>query len=504
MRRFELCGFAAALMVVLVASTVPAQTRRAADRTAPAVASSVPVVRVTTQNPREINLGKPATFVIGVSNEGKTPAAEVVVSARIPEHVELAKTDPRPISIEGGIYKFRVGDLPPGAKRTVTVVAIPRQVSPIALNATVVFGTATVSETIVRRPMLRVNAEVSPQVVIKSEVDWTVSVTNTGDGPADNVIVTPSLLAGKLQGTPLQQPVKIGPLKPGETKEVQFSVVPTQKGEVKAKFVTTNPDGLEASQESAFRVLQAELAVTWEGPRMQPLGRGGKYVVRVTNPGDAPSGLATVRIKIPEGLEFTAAADRKAFNEEHGTLRWRITNVRPGVVVPLWFEAESTSDGQQLLTVTAESERVAEVTAKHTTHVISRPNLVVTVLNDQELSEIGDPISFRVTVVNAGSRLAENLRVRVALPEGLEPVDSDAYNVAGREIEFPTQKLASGEKTTLNFRAIGRQLGEHRVRVLLDGTSLATALAIEASAFCYSDQEVPTTRRNPAAASGVR
>jgi len=450
-------------------------------------------VRVTTTNPPEINLGKPATFVIRVENDSQIPATGVVVATSIPGHVELTKSEPKPISVEGTVHTFRIGNLGPGQARTVTLVAVPRAIDPVRLDTTVIFATSTRASLLVRRPQLNLTARAPARVVIGEQVEWSVRVANTGDGPADNVVVTPNVVSGQIQGDSLQRPVRVGTLKPGETKELKFSVIPSQKGQVSARFVASNPDGLDSAADASFQVLRAELAVRTDGPRVQPLGRDGAYEIHVTNPGDATTASTLVTAKVPAGLEITSAA-QNAYDEETRTLRWRITAVRPSDDVALRFRAETIDAGNQTLTVTARSERIPDATATHTTTVISRPNLIVTVINGQELSEVGEAIRFKVTVVNAGSMLAEDLRVRVAVPDEMEAVATSDYQVGEGQIEFPGQKLASGEKVTLTFSAIGRTVGDHRVRVLVNSPALSSELAFEGSAFCYSDTEAPASR----------
>jgi uncharacterized repeat protein (TIGR01451 family) len=480
------------LLLLVFATSAEAQ-RRAEDGASGRNAPAIPIVRVTVENPPEINLGKAATFNIVVTNQGNSVANEVVVVTSIPKHAELTKTTPEPVEVEGRIAKFLVGDLPPGATRRVTLVTIPRSKEPIRLNATTTFNSSTQSTLIVRQPALQLTAQVSPQAEIGTEVDWVIRVTNTGDGPADDVVVTPNLIEGTVQGTPLKQSVKIGSLKAGETKEVQFTVIPTVRGKVAAKFVGSNADGLESTKESVFKALQAHLAVAAVGPTVQPLAREGNYEIRVTNPGDATAGSTMVVVKIPTGLEVTATT-QDAYDRETRTLRWRITKVRPSDVVRLPFRAETIAAGNQTLEVVVKAERIEDATAKLTTNVISRSNFVVTVLSDQELAAISEPIGFRVTVINAGSKTAEDLSVRVAMPEGMQALESSDYQVKGDQIEFPLQKLASGEKVTLAFRAKASRVGEHRVRVLVNGGALSSELSFEGSTFCYKNDEVPVSR----------
>lgn len=471
-----------------------------ADRPAgPAVVTTTPVIRVTTENPREINVGKPATFVFSVANEGTTHASGVFVVIGIPKHVELANSNVQPTMVSELIYKFPVGDLAPKTTQKVTLVAIPRTTDPIVLDSTVIFATSARASVVVRRPELKLAATVTPQAVIGTEVDWTVSVSNTGDGIAESVVVTPSLLAGEVAGQSLSQAIQIGSLKAGETKEVQFTVIPSLRGNITAKFEGSNPDGLVSSQESTFQVLQPELSVAAYGPQVQPIAREGLYEIHVSNPGDAPTDSVFVKVQVPEGIQITSAAEN-AFDSKNRTLRWRITEIQPGAIVPIRFQAEPTVEGDLTISATVQSEKIGEAIATQTTNVISRPNPVVTVMNDQEFSPIGAAAGFRVNVINAGSKTADQLRVRVALPAGLEAIESANYEVQDGMIVFPVQKLESGAKATLAFHAIGRQAGEQRVRILVDGIGLANELTFEGSAFCYPAPQAAGENQAPRSA----
>ncbi len=483
------------LLVSLFTPAAQAQTRRVTDASPPAVAA-FPIVRVTVENPREINIGKPASFTVSVSNAGKAMAHDVVVDTNVPTHAELSGTTPKPSEIQGSTVRFRIGDLAPGATRKLTLVAIPRTIAPIKLGATTTFSSATQSTLIVRQPMLKLLAQVAPRVEIGTEVDMVLRVVNTGDGRADDVVVTPQLVEGEVQGTPLRQPVKIGSLKPGESKEVQFSVIPTRRGKLATSFKGTNADGLEASAESTIQVLQAGLAVSAVGPVVQPIAREGNYEIQVTNPGDASTGSTLVVVKIPAGMEVTAAAEH-SYDKSTRSLRWRITKLRPSDVVKLPFKAETTVAGDQTLKVVAQCERIDDATATHTTSVISRSNLIVTVVNDQELAAIEDQVSFKVSVVNAGSKPVDDLRVNVAMPSGLLAVPSADYQVEEGRISFPVHKLASGEKVTLGFRAVGKRVGEHFVQVQVGGGALSRQLTFDSSTYCYSNDEVPVSAKQP-------
>ena len=73
MRRFA----SISLLLLILAPSAQAQTRASDD--SPTIATAMPILLVTMQNPRETNLGKAATFVVSVTNRGKGQATDVVV-----------------------------------------------------------------------------------------------------------------------------------------------------------------------------------------------------------------------------------------------------------------------------------------------------------------------------------------------------------------------------------------------------------------------------------------
>jgi hypothetical protein len=151
--------------------------------------------------------------------------------------------------------------------------------------------------------------------------------------------------------------------------------------------------------------------------------------------------------------------------------------------------------------VAARAKRVPDTTASVLTLVISRPNLIATVLNDAELAAVGESMNFQLVVVNAGSKAANDVTIRVAVPAALEATRMPGYQVQGTEILFPAQQIAAGEKIKLSFRAIGKTVGDHRVRVSVDSQILGSEIAVEGIAFCYSEADpaaAARTARTPA------
>lgn len=468
--------------------------------------TSTPTLQVETENPPAVDLGKPATFTIRVKNTGTIPATGIIIATKIPTHVDLDESKPKATSVDDRVYHFLIGDLQPGQTQLVSLVLRPRSTAPIQLDTTTIFAASTRSSAVVQRPLLQISPR-APQVVEVGEtVNVVLCVSNIGDGAITDVVLVPGLTKGQVEGSGFSKSVQVGTIPAGESREVRVSGTAVARGMLLGKYDASNPDGVTATALSQTQVVQAELAISATGPRVRPLAREAVYQIRVTNPGDAVARSTEVVAALPAGLTVTQVEDGGKKDTQSGTVSWNLEGVSPGKDAILRFHAETSREGEQKLLVAARAKRVADVTASTSTLVISRPNLIATVLNDAELAAVGESMNFQLVVSNAGSKSADDVTIRVAIPSALDATRMPGYQVQGNEILFPAQRIASGEKIKLSFRAVGKSVGDHRVRVSVDSLILGSEIAVEGIAFCYSEAD-PTaaarTARTPSKVLGA-
>lgn len=465
------------------------QGQESPEPIAPRLGTSSPTLQVETENPPAVNLGKPATFTIRVKNTGSIPATGIVVATKVPDHVDLDESKPRAASVDGRTHHFLIGDLQPGQTQVVSLVLRPRSTAPIQLDTTTIFAASTRSSAIVQRPLLLIKPRAPEIVEVGDAVEVVLCVSNVGDGTIENVVVTPSLTKGAVEGAAFSKAVLVGTIPAGEQRFVRISGASVERGMLVGSYEASNPDGVKATALSQTQVVQAELTVSATGPRVRPLAREVVYQIRVTNPGDAVARSTEVVATLPAGLTVTKVEDGGRKDTESGTVSWNLKGLSPGKEAILRFYAETSGAGEQMVSVAAHAKRVPETNASHMTLVISRPNLIATVLNDAELAAVGEPMNFQLIVVNAGSKSADDLAIRVAVPDALEATPMSGYQIQGAEILFPPQSIGSGERIKLTFRAVGKSVGDHRVRASLDSLILGSEIAVEGIAYCYSDTD---------------
>ena len=147
--------------------------------------------------PSTMNLNREATVTIVVKNTAGKDASGVVVRDQLPEGVEFISSQPETAAPAGGIVSWFMEVIPANGERQIKMVVKPTVKGSQDHTATVQVVTGSRARTMVLQPELKVEQTVSRTNVLKGQqVQFEISVINTGDGPARNVLVQAELSEG--------------------------------------------------------------------------------------------------------------------------------------------------------------------------------------------------------------------------------------------------------------------------------------------------------------------
>ena len=143
-------------------------------------------VTVDVQAPASMNLKQEATLKLIVRNTGTSDALNVQVDDELPVGLQYESSLPE-MHVTGGQHlSYRIATLPAGSDQVITIKVRPTKTGPFDHAATVRFETGCKSRTRVLEPKLKVDIVANPTVgkVLKGQqVEFKVSIQNTGDGP---------------------------------------------------------------------------------------------------------------------------------------------------------------------------------------------------------------------------------------------------------------------------------------------------------------------------------
>lgn len=157
---------------------------------------AAPVVEISKTCPGLRYLGRNATFEITVTNRGDSPAANVVVTDRIPNGIDFLSAD-NSGSRQGNQIVWRVGTLEPGKSQVVTAKFRCNKIGKFKNSATVSYCADMSDECeleVKGIPAILLECVDNPDPIeINSNVTYSIDVTNQGSAVGTNIVIVCTL-----------------------------------------------------------------------------------------------------------------------------------------------------------------------------------------------------------------------------------------------------------------------------------------------------------------------
>ncbi len=428
--------------------------------TSPSTVASVTVVNSiadlglakTVSNPTP-NVGDSISFTVTATNNGPGPGSGITVSDLLPSGLQLTNAVTSQGAYTGTTGLWTIGSLANGASATLT------------LFATVVSGaaqtnTATISHTdsVDSNPANNsASATETPQqadVAVTKSVDvarpnvgdtvtFTVSAANAGPNRATNVQVTDLLPPGLTFVSALPSASynsttgvwTVGTLNNGGNTTLQIkATVATAGAKTNTASLTHSdqfdPNTANNSGSATMTPQQADLNITKTVSNANPnVGANITFLVTLTDLGPDFATGVTVQDRLPAGLTFVSATPSQGpYNSASGV--WTVGVVDPSTPRTLALVATVVSSLAQTNIATISGAAQSDpVTSNNTASVTETPqqaDLMVTKTVSNATPNVGDTITFTVTVKNNGPNSATNVRVNDLLPAGLVYISNTA------------------------------------------------------------------------------
>jgi uncharacterized repeat protein (TIGR01451 family) len=248
----------------------------------PAVPAGEAKLSLAVNGPKEGVLNQPATFEITASNAGTAAAVNVLVTGFLPEKTKyLSASDSG--RMHANQIAWLLGDLPPGASRTVKLSLQPEAAGEICVKATALADPALKASaescTLVRgaSAMLLNLRDTRDPLPVGGETSYSIVALNQGQAPITNLVIKAlippemSLLSAKGPvDNKLEAPTKAGQmllyeplanLEPGGKREYEVYVKAVRAGDVRFKIEMTADQlktGGPVHQEESTRVYPQE------------------------------------------------------------------------------------------------------------------------------------------------------------------------------------------------------------------------------------------------------
>jgi uncharacterized repeat protein (TIGR01451 family) len=439
--------------------------------------------------PATMNLNKEATVTIQVENSGTTDVRNVVVRDILPPGTQFVSSQPTTQQPPAGeLVSWFLDLVPPGAKRQIKVVVKPTVKGSQDHAVTLQVMAGSRARTQVLQPDLRVETSIHRTEVLKGQqVQVDITVTNTGDGPARNVVVQADLSAGleHSEGRVVELPITALAANQSMPLEALY-LKAVEGGEQTVTVSARSPDVVPASAEASparsaktVRVVEPKLLMEVAGPGTRYTDTDGEYRITLTNPGTAPA--EDVR------LTTTLVGDGRPYNIADATWdgaarkwTWNVGRVEPGgpgrtFVVRILYSGL----GQYKIDAEAVGRGGVRDFKSVSTSIEGNADIDLSVVAKDRLMDVNGTTSYRIVIKNMGTKEARKLQVNADLSDTLVANDINAQaeygamvdQATGRKVlfkEIPSLAPGTQIELSVNVKAVKPGLGSCRVFASLD------------------------------------
>ena len=394
------------------------------------------------------NFGDEVTYIVNITNVGKSDAVNVAVCDVLGEGLEL-------ISADGGVYD------PITRTITWTVNLNSGETKSFKVVAKVIgYGNVT-NSLVVGNKTSAVDVDV-PEIIPSKDadnkypnfgdsIDYTITVNNIGKADAKHVVVVDRLDKGLKYVSSSHNGVYdeashtvtwVVDIAAGSSLDLTVTAVADEYG-VLTNIVSVGDKS--ASVDVNVPEIIPNKTADIENPNF---GDNVTYTVTVTNDGNADAKAVVVRDVLGKDLKFVSATGTYTFDEATNTITWTV-DVDAGKTETFTVVATVINYGNVTNSLV--------VGNKTFNKNVTVPEITPDKTVDNENPNFGDDLTYTVTVKNEGNGNANDVIIVDALGKGLEYVSSTGnYDNKTNTITWKVD-LASGETKT--FTVVAKIVG---------------------------------------------
>lgn len=425
--------------------------------------------------PVEVRPNQPFSYVIRVINPTREAMRNVVVKETQPATFQLISSIPQATAAKDG-KQWALGDIAPGSTREIQIngKVSDAKTQQIVSCVTVTHDVTGCWAIRVTEPKLKLTQTIPDTNLICEQLPLNLTVCNDGTGTARSVRVFTQLPDGltTVDGQTALA-VNVGDIPAGKCAQIPVILKAVRPDSFTVSSTARSADGLSAESSSKFVVQQPILAITKSAPEKRLVGRKFKYDITVTNKSNVTAKDVRVVDQIPNTVKVSGASSGGQLNQQTHNVLWSIPQIPGGESRKISLEVVPNQIGQLSNTVTATATCAQTVSATAQTRIEGIPAILLEVVDIEDPIEVGENVTYMITVTNQGSAQGTNIRIECTLENTMQYVSSAGATMAtpiDNKIVFdalPTLK----PKARASWKVVVRAVQSGDVRFMVKMTS---------------------------------
>lgn len=467
-----------------------------------------PGVVVETVTPETVSVGQDVTYELVVKNEGSTAVWNVRVEDEIPAGSKYVMSDPSGDTANGKL-SWNLGSLDIGATKRLKVVVRPSEEGELRNRTVVSFSAATENKMKVTRPKVGVAVSAPDTVKAGEEAAFTVKLTNTGSGPATNLVMRATLSDGLHNPNGSILELKIPSLAAGQTKTIPLRAIATKSGSQSCSLAVSADGTVAEPTKAGLNVVEPKLVARVVGPAKCLVKGEPTFTLEFTNPGTATTDNLTATVPLPPGFEFIQASDGGAVSQSGKEIVWRLPGLPAGAgkAVSMKLRSVAPSDAMVKVVVGAVNETMPvnssgiqqasiamkglEAKADLTIKSEGVAALRFEVIDVEDPVEVGKEAIYEIRLTNQGTGPCTNVNITGLPAEGTTAVAANGPTQvrvqAGQLLFDPIAKLDVKGEAIYRVRVRGNQSGDMKFKLQVSCDQIRTPIIKEENTRFYKE-----------------
>jgi len=436
--------------------------------------------------PEEVMINQPATLKTVIQNAGRSVAKNVTITDRVPQGTRLLATIPEADVLPNGELRWSVGNLDPNAQWIIEMKVLPVREGEIGSVASVHYTGEASGRIAVTRPMLKVEVKAPAEVRLGEIANCEIIVSNPGTATVTNVVVVENVPEGLYHrdGRKIENRGVITALRPKESQKLTLPLICIGSGTLVNHVVVTADGDLMVEEKTTIRALAPALNLEIVGARSRFLERPSDYRLVVANKGNASAHNVALELALPRAVQFVSTNQSGVYDAATHTVHWALEELPAQEAGEIELIVLPAQKGEHTLRFTGTGENNLKAEAILPVTIDGLPAITFEIVGDSNLVEIGKDVTYEVRVTNRGTKAAENVKVRVALAEGMSFVRAEGgrFQANGGTVQFETiPLLAARGENVYRLSARSQVEGDHRINVQVISDDLRTPITKEES-----------------------
>jgi uncharacterized repeat protein (TIGR01451 family) len=419
--------------------------------------------------PAEVQVNKPFTYDIKVTNIAKLKLDGIEVSETVPGNFKIKDVTEGTPDGKPNTVTYIVGALEPGDSKIVRLTGTAYQSGTLGSMITAKYNTALAMSTNVVAPALKLVMTGNGEAMKGDAMTYKLVVTNTGSGEAKNVKVESVLPDGVV--TPDGKAAvafDAGSLSGGESRDFTFTAKANKTGTYDIK-ATARAEGDLAAEPSIVKsaVKAPWLQIAKTGPEKAFIGQPITYEITVTNKGDGVAKDAMVFDNLPAGVAVQFATDN-AKSDGAGKVKWDVGDIAPGATKKVAIVVTASAAGEMKTAASASAVGADTQAAFATTSLVGVPAILVQMADSPDPVRVGDQTTYTIEITNTGTAAGTNIKLVCTLEDPADFVSATGLTkekVEGKTITFnPVGSLQPKAKATYKLTVRAAKQGDTRFK----------------------------------------